>query len=192
MLADEPTGANQLAGVWPQITLNFRGKPRNRLESIHTVCLLKWDDGRVVPLSSFVPAELSSVQGEFTDGSVATLMQVGANNLMQMLMQFSLDHLHDHKSSEADDNAYEVVMGLVLKLLNGGQIIDPVSGQQLRVADDMIPRCQEVMRVLQSMFRPPIAPQIQQQIQQVRQRRERKQTMQRPDAHAQPEGGWDD
>ena len=102
-LAVDPTGPNQLAGVWPQVTLAFRGKPRSRLESVHTVILLKWDDGRVAPLSSFVPAELCSNNGVFTDGNVCSLIQATAHNLMEIVCNISLDVLHDQKSSAADD-----------------------------------------------------------------------------------------
>jgi len=202
-LSEDPTGPNQLAGVWPQVTLAFRGSPQNELASIHSVVLLKWRDGRVVPLSSFVPAELSSVNGELSDGNVCTLIQVGARNIMEMVVNFSLDDLHDHKSSYADDQAYEMLMGLVIKMLQGAIIIDPTDEdsiklppeKRLRLRDDLKPRVQDVMRVFQSMFRPPIAPEVQKQINAMREQQVAAKQQAKPPAPTEQDGpvrgGWE-
>ncbi|MCH7876119.1 MAG: hypothetical protein IH965_12570 [Gemmatimonadetes bacterium] len=187
-LTRDPLGANQLVGVWPQVTLAVRGIPVHELASIHNVVLLKWKDGAVTPLSSFVPAELASQNGVLTDGSVCTLIQVGANNLSRMVLESSLDTLHDHRSQQADDEAYEILMGLIVLVLQGHRIVDPGGGVDRHMAPQYVNRCQNVMRLLQAMFRPPIAPQVKQQIAAIQSQQQRDK-----DAAGNSEvyGGWD-
>lgn len=178
-------GANTLAGIWPQVVFDFRGKPAVEVDSIHQIVLIKWKDGRVAPLSSLITRELASDDMTFNDGVLATLVQVTAHSLGKAAGDIGLNQMHDDRSQWAPDNAYEVLMGLIIKILQGAVIIDPTSGQHVKLDAKLAGPCQNVMRTLQAMFRPPIPPAIKAKI------------MQRREAAGQGnvgqvgEGGWD-
>ncbi len=189
-LSEDPVGGNQLAGVWPQVTLKYRGNPVNQLESMHTVCLLKWSDGTVSPLSAFTPKEFSCPEGVFTDGNVATLLQINACVMTQVLIESSLDRLYDRRSNPTTEHAYETVIGLILNLLQGGTINDDSSGelQVLRISEELRPACLAVVQVLQAMYRPPVPIDVQRKI--ASQRKQQEANRQNDNGEEPPVGGW--
>jgi len=182
-------GINQLAGVWYQICLKHRGEPAHELDSIHLAVILKYKDGQVCPLSSFVPSELSSMGGKFTDGTACTLVQSNAHGLMEMIRDMGLDGLY-HQSTSAPDQAYEELMGLIVMILNGAAIIPP--GKEIKhenhvkLNEASRDPCLNVQRLLQGLFRPIIPPQVKEMIANRRARLE-----QQEGDPGKPSGGWD-
>ena len=193
-LADDPGGANQLMVVWDQVVLAYRGTPVNQLDSLHMIVLLKWKDGRVAPLSSYVPGELANNQGIFTDGGVCSLLQLTAHSLKQTILQMPLDAIHDGHSQVADDNSYEILMGLLLKIIRGAKFVDPDNEQVMNLDPKWKDSCTNVMRTLQAMFRPPIPPEVRQEIKR-RQRQMQKAQEQGNDnviMPGKPQSGWEE
>ncbi len=167
-MAHDPMGANQLQTVWLAVTLADRPKPAVRVESIHVISLIKWQDGKAMPLSSLVPRELVNNAHLIDDAVACTSIQMQSASLVEVLRQMGLDHAHDFRADMADEEAFEVLMGLLLKILQGATIIDPSSGQQLKLGHHMVERCQRVQRLLQAMFRPPIPPEVRAEIEKQR------------------------
>lgn len=200
-LAHDELGPNKLAGVWSQVVLQHRGNPTFEVESLHTICLVKWKDGRSGLLSNFVPAELASEEAVFTDGMICTLIQTSAHALMEIVRDNSLDRLHSEQSMDASDASYDILMGLLLKIIQGasiieqGQFLSPEAEDALKqYARKLDPKkragCEGVMRTLQAMFRPPIPPQVVELIQHRRAKRLAKMPSHTPPTY--PASGWDD
>lgn len=179
-LAHDPMGANQLQTVWYTVTLGGRPDPKDRLDSIHVIALLKWADGRAMPLSSFVPRELVNDARKFNDGIACTTIQMQAASLVEALRQIGLNDAHDFRSQVADEEAFEIVMGLLLKILMGATIIDPQTEQHVKLGKELLERCQNVQRLLQAMYRPPLPPEIQARIEAKRAEERAQEARQRP------------
>ena len=189
----EQDGVNQLAGVWPQIALSSRGKPKDKLESMHMCVTLRWKDGRVVPVSAFVPCELASSDAEFTDGIVCTLIQSNAHGLMQVVRDIGLDDLHDKQATVASDAAYEQLMGLVILCLEGAKIIRPGMEVKPENVVELAPEAREaaltVKMLIQKIYRPPMDPGVRSIMQQLRARKQQKE-QQATFQDGEARGGW--
>lgn len=181
-LAHDSMGANQLQTIWHAVTLGNRPDPKDRLDSIHVIALLKWTDGRAMPLSSYVPRELVNSSHKFNDGIACTTIQMQAASLVEALRQIGLNDAHDFRSQIADEEAFEVVMGILLKILMGAAIIDPQTGQHVKLGKELMDRCQNVQRLLQAMYRPPLPPEIRQQIEAKRAEERAQEERQKPSA----------
>lgn len=187
-----PEGVTQLAKIWPQIVLNRRPLPVHKLDSLHIIALLRWADGSAAPLSSLILSDMASKDGTFTDGIVASLIQANSDGLVSMLVDNNLDVMHDHRSKLAKQDDFEIVMGLILRMLDGWVMVDPNAkpnaqgGQDgLKLAASCIEGCRNVMRVLQAMFSPPMPPEVKNRILEIQKQRQAAQAPQAP-----VEGGW--
>jgi hypothetical protein len=159
-LAHDPLGANRLAGVWPQVVLKNRGEPAHGLESLHVIVLLRWRDGKAAPLSSWAHVDLAEAGTVLDDGAVCTLVQTRAHDLMEMIASKSLDTIHDDHAVQANDHAFDVLMGLMLKVIRGARILDEGSTEAQALHPNVRGDIEMVFRLLQGMFRPPLAPQV--------------------------------
>lgn len=154
---DDPVGANRLAAIWPQVTLAWRGKPANEVSSLHVLGLLKWADGRSLPLSCFVPSEIANSRGVLDDGAVCTLLQINAHNLSDIVVEQSLDTLYTQASNNTTESDFHVMMGLMLQVLRGDLLLVSKNSQKpVQIDSVRLPGCLAIVRLLQFMYAPPI------------------------------------
>jgi hypothetical protein len=191
-IPDEVNSISQFARIWPQVTMAYRPQPAVELESLHTVMLLKFKDGRVAPLSSFVPAEMASEGASFGDGTLATMMAVTADQLIAGFKKVGLADIYKNRTQATSEEAFNTVMGLLLKLLQGAEIINPEDGQRLHLAESLQPICQEIKYVLQFMYSPPIPQEVRALMEQRRRIRAARKLPPRTVATGQdgPKSGW--
>jgi hypothetical protein len=134
----------QFAVLWDQVTLASRGLPQNPIRCIHSVSLLFWEDGRMTPLSNFVPCELACEAGEFTEGAACTAIRHGGEMVASILAQQGADTLHDQSS-------YVVTRPAVLELASAMQAaIDAQADPGLRG------QMEHLMQIWISYINPPV------------------------------------
>lgn len=129
--------------LWEQVTLAGRGPLQHAVASIHMVALVKWEDGRVTPLSDFCPRELVNEAGTFTDGDACTMLKNCGRVLASLIAQFGLDGLHDQQSYLVT----QPVVDLAAKALETGlSQMQPEAAAQMRA----------FINICQSYFDPPV------------------------------------
>lgn len=144
-----------LVMVWPRIVLGHNASPKHALKSINLVMLLEWEDGKILPISSYTPREFVP-KAQFTDGIAASLMVQQAQNNIAPIMEHGLDGIHDGMSDGyGGEEGFNTFMGMLLKAVQG---IDP----------KVRPLMEKWMRLTQGMVRPPIPPHLREQINKVR------------------------
>ena len=192
-MCDDPLGANKLAGLWQQVVLKHRGVPEHSLETMQLAVLLKWKDGKVAPIVSTVPCEGVNADSIFDDGTLCTMIQMTAHSIMEVVENNGLDKIYNSEGVLADNEAYEILMGLIVRLKQGAVIVaNPGDGERAMAALNAanIPcawvdpalreRVENVQRCLQRLFRMPIPHQL-------KQPRGEQPTVPTPDK---PESGW--
>lgn len=173
-LANDPLGSKRLAPVWTQVILHDRPLPRHPVRSLQLVCLVSWEDGALLPISVFTPAELMA--GTFTDGLMATLMMQQPRAWFDTLIEHGLDNLHDHLANNyGDEQAFEIFMGLILR---GIEQLKPEH------REDAV----KYMRLIQGMLRP-IVPQ-EARIQAAAVKRQLNQSQLSSEGSGEITGGW--
>ena len=99
----------QFASLWDQVRLKDRGALQHELASVHFVALLRWEDGRITPLSNFVPRELVNLDGTYTDGSLCTMLRHAGNVLASLIVGSGADNLHDQQSYYISDRVMQLM-----------------------------------------------------------------------------------
>jgi hypothetical protein len=150
-ILDSPGGITKISAIWGQVAMHYRAAPQNPLESIHLIALLKYADGKAVPLSSFIPKELV-VQCQFTDGRAADLVANGAHMLANTFYSVSIDALHNESAVQADEFIFEMLMGVCQQVIP-------------QIKPEFHDRLKNMQRLLQSMFRPPLSADVRKLIQ---------------------------
>lgn len=153
--------------VWPRIILGDQPPPTNVLASTHLVCLLEWEDGRMLPLSMYLPRWFAP-GAVLTDGVVAAMLNQQLAGAVGQIVQRGLDGCHEHASDTyGGEKVFDVLMGAMLTVIPQ---LDPA----------LQPYLHKWMRLFQGFVRPPIPPEVQAQIDAVKLRH----------AAPAPRGGW--
>ena len=177
--------------LWYQIVLSYRGIPKNALAAVNVTVLLKWQDGKVAPLSSFVPVELATDSQLFTDGVVCSILPNVSSGLSEMISKHGLDHLHDTQSHDANEEAFDRLMGGILHIVLPELEKSVAAG---RLKQHEYEATVNVFRTLQGIFSPPIPPEMRKVIARRRQEKTKpvkpvKPASQTPSKLA---GGWEE
>lgn len=165
---------------WHMVTMSDRPALEHQIGSVTVNLVIRWKDGVVGNLQSHMPAELLLNVRDFSDGLVAALTTRNVEKLVDTVSSAGLDALHgqslDLRGSTPED-PYEVMMGLIVRMLRGGKL----DGQELRA--DLRPGVEVNMRTAQSLMRPVVPPELLKRILQ-----EAKPTP--PAKEGQVHGGW--
>ncbi len=191
-------GGRQVLPVWPQVLLYDQPPSKHPVKSIHIVLLTEWEDGRLLPMSNLVHAELATIAGGLCDGQGMSNAVTAAHILKTMktwvedVTEKGTDTWYGLASDHGGDNPFNVLMGMMLyiitanKAVRDGKQLDLVkfaatSGmrletlQQLRVVPPLDPKVvdnmENWMRLCQAMVRPPMPPEVRKILEQRRNER---------------------
>ena len=157
--------------VWPRIVLGDAPDPKHRLRSMHLAVVLEWEDGYILPLSTYTPKEFAP-NAVLTDGIAAALLGQQIGTAVNSIVERGLDGLHEHMSdSYGGDEPFNILMGTILKVIP-------------QIDKKWQPYLHKWMRLMQGLIRPPIPPHLQKHIEQVRAKLA-------GEAGEKPRGGWD-
>lgn len=160
-----------IINVWPRIVLGEERTPKHPLVNMHLLAILEWEDGKIVPISTFTPREFVP-KATFTDGIVASMFNQQISTAVKTVMDTGLDGLHEHSADTyGGESVFNVLMGAMLKVIPQ---LDP----------KLQPYLHKWMRLFQGFIRPPVPPEVQKHINAVRAEVARR-------AGQKPTGGWD-
>lgn len=143
--------------VWPRIVLGNVPPPKYPLASAHLVCLLEWEDGRMLPISMFLPRWFAP-DATLTDGITAAMLNQQIAGAVGTIVERGLDGCHEHMSdSFGGERVFDVLMGAMLKVIPQ---LDPA----------LQPYLHKWMRLFQGFVRPPVPPEVKAQIEAVKRR----------------------
>jgi hypothetical protein len=97
-LPENPGMYVQFAVLWEQVCLSFRPPLSHEIRSVHVVALIRWEDGRMTPLSNFVPRELINEAGTFQEGDLCTCLRHACSVLAELVKLHGADGFHDKQS----------------------------------------------------------------------------------------------
>ncbi len=162
-IIEHEAGINRLVPLWPEIMLANRPNPTYPLSSICTLVVLRWKDGKAIPLSSFIPWEFAGLDHTFTDGMCCSMVQTSAHNLSHILGDTGLDKLHA-QSFRAEPRHFEVMINL-MKAIASGEVSVINKDREIRAIPDIDREgCLSAVSLLSDMFVPPVpegvAPQL--------------------------------
>lgn len=158
--------------VWPRIVTAGEPPPAHPLRSSHLFCLLEWEDGRIVPISMYLPRWFAP-DGVLDTGIVAAMLNQQANGAVQQVVERTLDGCHEHMSdSFGGDATFEAFCRLAQAAILGAPPADQ-------------PYMHKWLGLFRGMVRPPLTPEAQAAIAAAKRRAA-------PAAKTDPpRGGWD-
>lgn len=167
-------GPEMITNLWPQVTMANRSVPKNKLKYITWTLLYHFEDGRVFPEQVFALADLMTSSQDLRDGDLAMLLKMRNDAFVDSVIDYGIDGIHekahDYKGN-AEQDAYDVLIGAFL-------LIVPQLKPQYQE------KAKELVRLFQSIYRPPIPTQYLQAIES--KKRAAQQGKDRPVI-----GGWD-
>lgn len=148
-----PAGANRLAGVWHRIALSKRPEPEHEVESVTLVAMIKWRDGKLIPISSFVPMVMGKDAPGFDDGIVCSMIASHGHELMNPVVQSGLDGLRQMATDLGTETMQDAFIGMVLMLPEHPQL-DPT----------FKPAFTKLSGVVRGLLSPKLPPVVQRQV----------------------------
>lgn len=120
-MPEHPSMYRQFEVLWEQVCLHRRGRLKHPLASVHFVALLRWEDGRMTPLSNFVPRELVNKDGEYTDGDLCTMLKHAGHVLAQLCREGGVDAFHDQQSYLVSEHTIQLMAHAIQSSLSAMQ-----------------------------------------------------------------------
>jgi hypothetical protein len=158
-----------LLTVWPRVILADEPPPKHVLAHSHLFCLLEWEDGRIVPISMFLPRWFAP-NNTLDTGTVASMLQQQIHGAVQQVVERGLDGCHEHMSESFGGTAtFEAFAAMV-----------EAAVAQRPAADQ--PYFHKWLVLFRGLVRPPLTPEVKATIAAAKRR----------EAAKPPRGGWDE
>lgn len=104
-IINSPGGPLMVSPVWGSVVLAYRGALKHKVASTQLCYLVRWADGRMLPVS------LTARPGsDIMDGDAATVLLQQSKEVNRMIYEQGLDALHE-EAAVFDEHAYDVLMG---------------------------------------------------------------------------------
>lgn len=157
----EPQARKFVSSLWYLVVAASRPTPTNRVKSVYSMTVVKWENGCFLPFLSVVPALVLPDAGGndplITDLDVCQVADNAAKSVGSVLAEASLDELATSQSQSISENAYDVLMGLILLTLNGATITHPTSAPKgATLNENLREECRRLFEVIKMMVNPPL------------------------------------
>lgn len=143
-LVESPVGPERLRRTWPLIVLADRPAPTHPMKSARFLLVIDYEDGTKYVAQSSAYAAFNP-GAAFGDAHLAAKVVEVMQDTLDDVAKDGLDGLHAQGEPYPSEEAYEVMMGLVLK-------------HKDTVRSDLIPDLMKYFRMTQFFVRPPLPP----------------------------------
>lgn len=145
------TGALMINPLWPAITLAHRGDPTHPVKLIHGVLQITWEDGRLLPLSFAIPAEVME-NGAINDAFLGVQLGAMFKHFMKQVVEVGLDRMHDNMADDfGGEYPFQVAIGLLQQTIP-------------QVKPEIQQKCWNYMRLFQALVEPSMSPEAKQKM----------------------------
>lgn len=165
-ILDKGTAPEQLFHAWYAIVLSDRPPPKNPVKDVNVIFNVTYQDGTISTTQVYAAGQpIVEAGGVVDDAMVFSTLRQSIRNVMDTMIGFGLDALHDRAQVDAsfthpETDPYDLIMGFIQKFLIRGEPF-PHAPNGAPAGFKADPRMHKALvtwyRLIQQMLRPVLA-----------------------------------